>query len=71
MTYSRTSIPIAELSRDLDRLGQTATVVHNTLNELLDGRLEPDASLPNLHAARRSVQALTTHLDASRRLVGL
>lgn len=69
MTYSRTPVPLAELTADLDHLGQTASVVHNALIELLDGRLVPDGALPNLHAARRSAQALCTHLDASRRLV--
>jgi hypothetical protein len=29
----------------------------------------PDASLPNLHAARRAAQSLVTHLDANRWLV--
>jgi hypothetical protein len=69
MTYSRTPIPLPELAADLNRLGQAATVVHNALIELLDGRLVPEGALPNLHAARRSAQALTTHLDGSRRLV--
>jgi hypothetical protein len=69
MTYSRTPIPLPELAADLNRLGQAATMVHNALIELLDGQLVPDASLPSLHAARRSAQALTTRLDASRRLV--
>jgi hypothetical protein len=44
-------------------------VISNALIELLDGRLVPDGALPNLHAARRSAQALVTHLEASRRLV--
>jgi hypothetical protein len=44
-------------------------VISNALIELLDGRLVPDGALPNQHAARRSAQALVTHLEASRRLV--
>jgi hypothetical protein len=69
MTYSRTPIPLPKLCDDLNRLGQAATVAQNALIELLDGRLVPDCSLPNLPAASRAAQSLVTHLDASRRLV--
>jgi hypothetical protein len=55
MTYSRTPIPLPELAADLNRLRQTATVVHNALIELLDGRLEPDGAHPTcpLHGGLR------------------
>lgn len=49
---TRTPIPLPELVADLNRLGQTASVVHNALIELLDGRLVPDGALPNLHGDR-------------------
>lgn len=69
MTMTRTPIPLPELSADLDRLGHAANVIHNQLIETLGGRLVPDASLPNLHAASRAAQSLVTHLDCSSRLV--
>lgn len=53
MTYSRTPIPLPELAADLNRLGQTATVVHNALMELLNGQLAPEAALPSLHGGLR------------------
>ncbi len=66
---SRTPIARPELATDLTRLEQTALVVHHALIDLLDGRLVPEAALPNLHASRRAAQSLVVHLSASRRLV--
>ena len=65
----RTRIPLLELSADLNRLGQAASVVENSLVDLLDNRLVPDSSLPSLHAARRAARSLTIHIEASRTLV--
>lgn len=66
---SRIPIPPPELAADLERLSQAAAAIQQALEQLLDGRELPAVgALPNLHAARRSAQSLSVHLEASRRL---
>jgi len=66
---TRTHIPLSELAADLQQIPSAAQVIHNSLLGLLDGKELPASMLPSMHAARRAAQSLTTHLEASRRLV--
>jgi len=66
---TRTHIPLSELAADLQQIPSAAQVIHNSLLGLLDGKELPASLLPSMHASRRAAQSLTTHLEASRRLV--
>ena len=66
---NRTPIPLPELAADLAALARAALVLHGSLAELVDTKLVPTGSLPNLHASRKSAESLVTHLTAAHQLV--
>lgn len=66
---ARTSVPLQQVSAELNQLGQTSQVVHSEIITMLATVNLPESSLPSLYAARRAAQSLVLHLDTVLQLV--